>query len=228
MRLRSSCLLLCCYILPFCFSATDQLFDDLETEDYDTFTFDDSMDQLTQSLFPPTDMPPLYSETSLPLFSDSDLLADNGAPDCSSFDNDHDQFIGKRFDLDDEEEETRICPSSSFGIKRTNPGKFPGFNPEADPLVRVDKTTPEDEEFCPRIYGLPSFLICDSGSILDRQLDIYTGKYDLNNCRQSTISTVCLLFFSSSAFPPLLVDPFPFSTTGWKWWRTADGKFSSR
>lgn len=211
MRLCFSFLLLCCSILPLQVSASDQLFDDSETEDYDIFTLDDSMDQLTQSPIPLTDMLPPYSEPSLPIFSDFDLLADNGAPDCSSFDSDHDQFIGKRFDLNDGEETSRECPSSTFGIKRTNPGKFPGFNPNADPLVRVDKTTPEDEEFCPHIYGLPSFLVCDSGNILDRQLDISTGKFDLNNCRQSTIFTGRLLFLSSGAFPPPLPSRRPHS-----------------
>lgn len=186
MHFRSSLLLLYCSILPVCFSAVDQLFDDSQMENYDIFAPDDFGDQSTQSLFPSTDLLS-YSDPSVPLFSDTNLLADNGASDCSSFDSNLNQFIGKRLDVQ-EEGTSQICPSSIYGIKRTNPGKYQGFNPDADPLVRVDQTSPEDEEFCPHIYGLPSYLICDSGNILDRLIDIFSGKFDLNNCRQSTIS----------------------------------------
>lgn len=192
MRFRSSVALLCCFILTVCFSVADQLFDDSAMEDFELFAPDDSGDQLAQSLFTPADMLP-SSEFSTPLFSAPNILADNEALDCSSFDNDQNQFIGKRLDLGGDEKPL-VCPSSIYGVKRTNPGKYPGFNRDHDPLVRADFWGPEDEEFCPQIYSLPSFLVCDSGNIMDRVLHVSSGKYDLNNCIRSTILTACFCF----------------------------------
>lgn len=191
MRFRSSFLLLYCSILPFCLSSMGQLFDDSETEDYNLFAPDDFSDQSAQSLFPFTDLLS-YNDPSMSPFLGTDLLADTGAPECTSFDDSNQNlFISKR------DETPRSCPSSStYGVKRTNPGKYPGFNPDADPLVQVGKTNAEDEEFCPNIGGLPSsFLICDSGSILDRELDIFSGQFDLNNCRQSKTFMACPSLF---------------------------------
>lgn len=208
MRFRSSFLLLYCSVLPICFSATGQLFDNSDMEGYDIFAPDTFEDQSTQSTFSSTDLLS-FSDPSMPIFSDTNLLADTGAPECSSFDSNQNLFIGKRLDSE-EEGSSSVCPSSSYGIKRTNPGKFPGFNPDADPLVQVEKAGPEDEEFCPNISLLPSFLICDSGNILDRTVDIFSGQYNLNNCRQSTIFTACSPFFPSlnTSFP--CCSRFPF------------------
>ena len=196
MRFHSSFLLLYSSILPICFSAMDQLFDDSDTEeDYGIFAPDTFEDQSTPATFSSADLLS-FSDPSMPMFSDANLLADNGAPECSSFDSNQNLFISKRLDSEEEGGSSRVCPSSSYGIKRTNPGKYPGFNPDADPLIQVEKAGPEDEEFCPNIDLFPSFLICDSGSILDRTVDIFSGQYNLNNCRQSTIFAACPPFLS--------------------------------
>lgn len=170
---------------------TAQGFDDLEMGDYDMFTTDDSGDLETPSeLFPSDSLvqndlstfinPSSLNEISTSSLSSSDLAADPPTEGCTSTDFTQDQFLGKRLDAGAEGKAQMCLP------QRDNPGKYPGFDPENDPLIQVKIKEPEDEEFCPRQLYFSSYLVCDSGYFADRKLNLLTGLFNLNRCQRST------------------------------------------
>ena len=184
-------LLLCKTLLDNSYVAAEG-FDDPDTGNYDMFMTDDFGDQLAQSDFLPSD-PLAQSDVSLfinpfssndistSFLSSSDLIADLPTDDCSSSDSTQDQFFGKRLDTGSDAK-TQMCLP-----QRDNPGKYPGFDPENDPLIPVKIKEPEDEEFCPRQLYFPSYLVCDSGYFVDRKINLLTGLWNLNRCQRSTI-----------------------------------------
>lgn len=177
--------------------------DDLEWRDYDMFTTDDFSDPSTQSEFFPSDplaqddislfTDPLSSNViSTSLLSSSDLVADLPPDGCTSSDSTQDQFFSKRLD-NSAEDRTQMCLP-----RRNNPGKYPGFDPENDPLMQLKIKSPEDEEFCPRQLYFSSHLVCDSGYYVDRHQNPLTGFFNLDRCHRSTIlatSSPPLAFF---------------------------------
>lgn len=177
-------------------------FDDLEMGGYDMFTTDEFGDLENQSDFLPSDplaqndislfINPLSSnETPTSLLSSSDLVTEPPTEGCASSDSTQDQNFDKRLDTG-AEANTQMCLP-----QRDNRGKYPGFDPENDPLIQVKIQDPEDEEFCPRQLYFGSYLVCDSGYFVDRNLNLLTGLYNLNRCQRSTILAVIL--FSSLA-----------------------------
>lgn len=187
MRSLASFALQICWALPVRFSVSAQRFDYLETGSYDLFAPTDLGDQLVESDFPPPDPlasndfspftdPLTYSDVSTPLSPGSDFLADSSSLGCSSSDFTQDPLIGKRL----EDEKPQLCLP-----QRSNPDKYPGFDPEDDPLLKVNVFEPEDEEFCPRHLYSPSFLICDSGYFIDRGRNPLTAVWHLNRCERS-------------------------------------------
>lgn len=152
-------------------SITAQLFDDIETDNYDLFGPSDFVDQ-------PID-PLANSDISSSLLSESDFLADTPSLGCSSFDTQN-QFIGKRLDAGSEKGPQMCLP------ERTNQANYPGFNPKSDIVEQIVVYGPEDEEFCPLKDGLPTFLICDSGKKADRGWNPFTKTWQLNRCDHST------------------------------------------
>lgn len=190
--LSFSVLLLCKALLDYS-SVTAEEFDDLETGSDDIFATNDFGDPLTQSESLPTDPlayndislftdPLAYNDISTPLLPGSGLLADSASLGCSSSDTTQDQFIGKRLDPGTEEK-PRLCLP-----QRSNPGKYPNFDPENDPLIQIMGQDPEDEEFCPSQLYSRTFLVCDSGYFVDRKWNSLTGLYHLNRCQRSKIS----------------------------------------
>lgn len=194
-----------CYFFPLLFclvllhrsSVAAELFDDLYMENYDLFSPADFDNPLAQFEPPLTD--PLAYNTA-PLndalpnhdifpqsFSDSDFFADSASLDCSTSDITQDLFIGKRLDSGSEDRPQMCRP------QRSNPGKFPGFDPQNDPLIREPEYGPDDEEFCPRESYMPSFLVCDSGYFIDRGPSVLSGLFQLNRCDRS-------MSFTASSF----------------------------
>lgn len=180
-----------CLILLYRSAVTAELFDDLYTEDYDLFSpvdFGDPLaqfeppltDPLAYNIAPPTDAL-AYPEISPPSFSDSNLFADFTNLDCAASDMTQDPLIGKRIDSGSEDRPQMCHP------QRSNPGRYPGFDPQNDPLVREMGYGPDDEEFCPRQAFFPSFLVCDSGYFVDRGPNVLTGLFKLNRCVRSMI-----------------------------------------
>lgn len=186
------------FILSLCKTLLDNSyvaaegFDDSDTGDYDMFATDDSGDQLVQSEFlsfdplAQNDISPFvntFSSNDIPmsLLPSPDLVADLPTDDCTSSDTAQDQFFSKRLDIGFEAKSQMCLP------QRDNPGKYPGFDPENDPLIPVTIKEPEDEEFCPRQLYFPSYLVCDSGYFVDRKVNLLTGLFNLNRCQRSTI-----------------------------------------
>ena len=162
-----------------------------ETGDYEMFATDDFVDQLPQFEFLPSDPltqddisrfsdPRSFNDISTSLISSADLFADFASFGCSSSDTTQDHFIGKRLDFSPEGKPQLCLP------QRSNPGKYPGFDPDNDPLVPLTIQDPDDEEFCPRQGYLSSYLVCDSGYFIDRKFNYMTGLYNLDRCRRST------------------------------------------
>lgn len=197
---------LSCFILSLCktllnnLHATAEGFTHPETGDYDLFATNiDFNDPLAQSEFLPSDPlaqndislfadPLSFNDGSTSLLSSSDLFANPPTDDCTS-DITQDQFVGKRLDTASAERPQLCLP------QRSNPGKYPGFDPQNDPLIPINIKDPEDEEFCPRQLYFPSYLVCDSGYFVDRKLNRVTGLYNLNRCQRSTV-----LAYPSSLF----------------------------
>lgn len=193
MRSLSFFILLFCKALGQDSYVTAEGFGDSETKDYEMFAPDDFIDRLAQSEFLPSD-PLAQNDISLftgpissidtsaaSLSSGSDLLADSASLGCSSSEPTQDQIISKRLNPEPEEKAQSCLP------QRSNPGKYPGFDPENDPLIPLKLVEPEDEEFCPRQLYFLSYLVCDSGYFVDRKVDELTGLFNLDRCQRSMI-----------------------------------------
>ena len=174
---------------------TAEGFDDVEMGDYDMFATDDFSDLETQSAFFPSDPlvqndlsmsinPSFFNEMSSSSLSSSDLAEDPPTGGCTSSDFTQDQVLDKRLDIGAEVNAQMCLP------QRNNPGKYPGFDPENDPLIQIKIKDPEDEEFCPRQLYFSSYLICDSGYFADRKRNLLTGLFDLNRCQRSTMPSI--------------------------------------
>lgn len=173
---------------------TAEGFGDPEMGDYNVFVTENFADQLAQAELSSPDPlaqndnslltdPLSFNDVSTYLLSGSDLLPDTASLGCSSFDTTQDQIIGKRLDQESDEDPQLCRP------QRSNPGKYPGFDPDNDPLVPLALNDPEDEELCPRqLYSFsPSYLVCDSGYFIDRRENQLTGLFNLDRCQRSTI-----------------------------------------
>lgn len=182
MRILASICLLLHFILLDHYYVTAQLFDDLENENYDLFAPDGLGDQATLSQLSPVDALS-NGESYLPLFSDVDLASDFSIFDCSSESNQY-QPINKRLDPDSEKTPQLCRPRSE--TKPSNDGDSTDLESFPDPLVKVQRYEPDDEEFCASRSGFPTFLVCDSGRLSDRGRNQLSWKYHLNNCQRST------------------------------------------
>jgi hypothetical protein len=178
MRILASASLWLHFILLDHYSVKAQLLDGLENGSYDLFALDGFEDQATLSQLPPVDISESYS----PVFSDMDLTSDFPIVDCSSESSQH-ELINKRL-APDSEDPPQSCPPRSE-IQPSSHDDSPSLESFPDPLVKVQRFDADDEEFCASRSGLPTFFICDSGQMSERERNQLTWKYQLNNCQRS-------------------------------------------